>query len=113
LIGKTMSPVAALMQISTKGAYPFGQICRALSSAEAVLAYASTDIPIVTAIFDRIALLQQTYATDSAKFAGTDGTVCVQSAGVSIYGTNAASDPSQIWKCLRVSMGDRLLRLVI
>jgi hypothetical protein len=64
LIGKTMSPVAALMQISARGAYPFGQICRTLSSAEAVPAYASTDIPIVTAIADRIALPLQTWATN-------------------------------------------------
>jgi hypothetical protein len=69
----------------------------------------STDIPIVTDIANRIAFSQhQTCATDNAKFEAEDGTVCVQSRGVSTYGANAAPDLPQIWKCLRGSMERRV-----
>src|SRR5581483_6863182 len=91
LTGKTTSPVVALMQISPNGAYPFGQLCSTRSSAEAVSACASTDIPIVTAIINRIAFFPPTAEMrllHTGNFQGADGTVCRQSAG-------------RRWPCLR------------
>jgi hypothetical protein len=91
-MGKTMSPVAALRQISPKGAYPFGQLGDgALSRAAAALAYASIDIPIVIPRMDRIASPKlRTASMTPARFDArprqfliigkaepADGTVCV------------------------------------